>query len=258
MYKFLPGIFLYLLAGNGCFAQDSILVVPPNEWFLKISPLAVFETEGGIGISGEYVLPKYKLGLQLEVQPVFFTVAKDGYKIDHPRDILESGSPSGIKLRPEVRYYLKGVRSAPYSQSAIKGFNGKPVHMAAPIRVYVAVDFLYKSVQTDRTTNFLIRRGVIQYTNPVKATYTDVKQVYGFDCEIGSVSQSFPNPHWWAEAFIGFGGRLKHFSYRNIPEGAVAPDRFFHFFTYRITYSSSHTTLFRISIPAGVKLVYRL
>lgn len=218
MHKLLLVILCSPLVNNISYARhsgDSMLVIPKNKWFLKISPLSIFETDGGICFSSEYLIARKKIGFQLEVQPILFSVAKNGYKFDQPKGIVESGRPSGVKLRTEVRYYFKGLRSESYYQHFITGFNGKPVRVAEPIRIFIGVNFLCKNVQTERVNDFVINRGSIQYINPLKAMYTDVKKVYGFDLNIGSVSQSFPNPHYWVEAFIGIGGRLKFFSYRS-------------------------------------------
>ena len=64
-------ILFFLLVPTACCAQDSVRIVPHNQLFLKVNPLAIFETDGGIGFSAEYLFPKAKLGVQLEVQPIF-------------------------------------------------------------------------------------------------------------------------------------------------------------------------------------------
>jgi len=37
------------------------VIVPVNEWHLKVNPFSFAEIEGGIGLSGEYILVKSKI-----------------------------------------------------------------------------------------------------------------------------------------------------------------------------------------------------
>jgi hypothetical protein len=260
MPKRLLTVLCWLLAGSAFAQNDTVSVVTPvNEWYLKINPLAVFEIEGGIGFSGEYLFVKPKLGIQLEIQPVFFSMYKN-YSVEEPLNTLESGAPLGIELRPEIRYYFDGVRSKKYHKRTILRADGTPLHRKNELRGYAAVDFLYKYVQRERLGELNVSNGGIQPPFRQRAVFTDVKKITGFDVKFGAVASISKSNQWFIEFFAGLGFRHKKFSYKDLPVGVSEPIRGnpISFFGVRNTPTALVSERNASSLPAGIKLVYRL
>jgi hypothetical protein len=247
------------------FAQDSDsvpLIVPVNEYFLKLSPLAFLEADGGLSISGEYVMSKSRLGLQLELQPILFNVYNNGNGngIEVPDNVRASGMPLGIELRPEVRYYLDGLRSKPYRPKMVYKQDGtKEYRKSNAARNYLALNFLFKQTKTERLGDVTISNGGTQPAYRQVATYKDIKQVWGLDLRLGSVFPLSRQSHWYLELYLGIGVRYKKFRYKDLPVGASEPERPF----IGITEWSSNTNdpnsrRTGLSLPVGLRVSYRL
>ena len=109
--------FIYCNAGFAQTTYDSLSVKKPvHQFSLKLNPFALLELDGGIGLSAEYVWTKYKIGLQLEVQPIFLSydniiVSGDGTPgFEAPENTITSAMPTGMEWRPEVRYYFTATK----------------------------------------------------------------------------------------------------------------------------------------------------
>jgi hypothetical protein len=266
MPKLLLGWLYIILWSYPSFAQenDSVpLIVPVNEYFLKLSPLSFIEADGGLSISGEYVLSKSRLGLQLELQPILFNIynnrRSNGDGIEMPDNVRASGMPLGIELRPEVRYYLEGVRSRPYRPHVVTRPDGTKVYRKPEARAYVALNFLFKRTRTERLGDVTISDGGTQPAYRQVATYKDIKQVWGLDLRLGSVFPLSRQGLWFLEPYLGIGLRYKKFRYKGLPVGASKPQRPF----IGITEWSSNpddpdSWRAGFSLPAGLRVSYRL
>ena len=125
--------FYWLIFSSASFAQPAYdtgaLTKSVNPFYLKLNPFALLEFDGGIGISGEYVWTKRKLGFQVEVQPVLFSydgVLEDAdgtAGFESPENTIESAMPVGFKLRPEIRYDRIVAGAAAYNNSTNYGGN---------------------------------------------------------------------------------------------------------------------------------------
>lgn len=260
MPKLLLAVLCWLLAGSAFAQKDTPSVITPvNEWYLKINPLAVFEIEGGIGFSGEYLFVKTKLGIQLEIQPVLFSLYKN-YEVEEPINTIASGAPLGIELRPEIRYYFDGLHARKYHRRRVLRADGTELPRKNERRAYAAVDLLYKYVQRERLGELNVNNGGTAPPFRQRAVYTDVKKMTGFDVKIGAVSSISQSNRWLIEVFIGFGFRHKKFSYKDLPVGVSEPLRrnSINLFGVRNAPTTVITERNASSLPAGIKLVYRL
>lgn len=262
MHKLLMGIFCWLLAGSNSFAQqnDSLSAFKKNEWQVKFSPLAIFETDGGLSFSGEYIVPKLRLGFQLETQFVLFDVYKndDNNGFESPEGVVRSGMPRGIELRPEVRYYVEGLRPKIYHYSSKRPPSSRMIRrmQRLPERIYLAIDFLYKNIRRERLGDLDISNGSSMPVFRQRALYKDVKEIMGFDGKIGFINPLSEDEHWLVEAYLGLGIRYKKFSYLNLPIGASEPLRRTIGFP-RSTFNDPTTVESFPSFPAGIKFIYR-
>jgi hypothetical protein len=261
MHQLLMAVLCWLLMFSASAQQNKKPnVLPDNEFYLKLNPFALLETDGGVSISGEYIRASSKLGFQLELQPVWYsgsnTDGKNGPEA--PINAEKSGMPLGIEVRPEVRYY---VGNNSYRRRRSRLFL-QPINYllgySAERRTYIAIDLLYKHVQRERLGTFDVFNGGPFPAYTYKAKFTDVKNIIGANFKIGFVSSIFESEHWFLESYIGFGLRRKKFSYKNLPPDVSEPDRrqFLTLFPNR-TNRPGTESINGISVPAAVKLVYR-
>lgn len=263
MHKLLMAVLCCVIAAsNVALAQsDSLnIITPVNEWYLKASPLALLENEGGFGVSIEYIAIKPKLGFQLEVQPILLTAYSDGNLQNEPAGTLQSGNPFGIKLRPELRYYFEGIKSKKYTRRIIYQPNGMPLLRKNETRAYAVVDFLYKYTQVERLGTFTINNGGTTTGYNQKAIYKDVKQVIGFDIKMGSVASISKLNRWFIEFYGGMGYRSTKYSFKNLPAGVSGPARSgpIRIFGRRRLINNTDERLDEFSLPLGIKILYRL
>ncbi len=262
--------YYWLIFSSASFAQpayDTVaLTKSANPFYLKLNPFALLEFDGGIGISGEYVWTKRKLGFQLEVQPVLFSydgVLEDAdgtAGFESPENTIESAMPVGFKLRPEIRYYFN-ARKGLFKEIKETMKDIIPWRKSrTPIQTYVAIDFLYKYTQRERLGDLLVSNGGVGTSYRQRTTYTDVKKVLGFDLKAGAISPIGKSNRWLIEAYIGLGYRHKTYSYKNLPPGVSAPARNLFLVARSPTDNRENLGLKvnGVSLPATFKLVCRL
>lgn len=256
----LVALCCWLLAGSPVFAQqkDSIpRIRPNNSWFIKLSPFSFLESDGGIAFTGEYVLEKSKLGLQLELQPIFFsTNTRENAEPEAPVNTIRSGAPLGIKLRPEIRFYPAGVNEPSYRKNS---FLQRSQYRNKLRKTYIAIDFLFKYTQRERLSRVDVSNGGVGTAFQQLVIYTDKKLVLGGDVKVGSLVPLSHNRRWFAEWYIGLGIRYKKYSYTNLPTDVAPPARR-RLFTLGNRDRDNLLGLTRtgVSLPAGLKIVYRL
>jgi hypothetical protein len=242
MLKLLVKLLCCLLYVGMANAQPKDSLSKMTGLFLKVNPLAILETDGGLGFSVEYILPKAPIGIQLEVQPIFFSlygaIKRNGWEA--PVYTTHSGRPKGIEIRPEIRWYLSGKRAADRSDEN---------------QFYLATDFLFKRTWRKRTSTIKL--------NPVStqvASYTDIKNVLGFDIKAGYIIAVSDDAKRWIELFGGLGMRVKEFSYSHLPNGAVDPLRrdVLQVKIFNNDEEIGHSLKsYGFSFPIGFKYVYR-
>jgi|GEM_PF-3812681 len=221
-------LMIGIVAGQGSHKSSK----SENVIFLKINPFAIFETDAGIGFIGEYIWTKPGIAVQLEVQPVFFTMYGQSTAAAVPMNSIGNSGPLGVELRPEFKYYFEDKQ----------GRN--------PFSSYVSIDFLYKHIDIKRIGSFSISNGGMATFNQI-AIYNDIKTVVGFDIKFGGIYSLRHSQHWYVEPYIGFGLRKKSYSYHNIPLGASEPRR------NEFLRSDIGTGINGISLPASIRLAYR-
>jgi hypothetical protein len=252
----------WLFASSTLVAQNIQLPTEVSGFYVKASPLAMLETDGGITIAAEYLMSHPRLGFQLEVQPIFFSLSningQEGRQA--PVNTQSSGMPLGIELRPELRYYFTFDKMLKTGGPLFRFSKDKGTtrYKSTGRRNYIAVDFLYKYAVRQRQSELNVFNGG---TNPAyiqQYTYKDVKQVTGLSLKFGTVRSISNNGKWLLEYYIGIGSRHKTFSYKNIPVGVAPPNRrsLVSFFANRNGNQIMEED--GVSIPAGVKLVYQL
>lgn len=262
MHKWLLVVLCGLCLANA-FAQtqDSL---PTAGFYLKLNPLAIAELDGGTGVSIEYISATAKLGLQLEVQPIYFSFDSfngDG-GFESPERTIKSGMPTGIEIRPEVRYYLKTKSKG--IPKIIKTVMADVIpfrRRRSPLFVYTSVDFLYKHTTRERLGELNISNGDVGTGYNQKGTYTDIKKVMGFDIKAGALSPIGKSARWMIDTFIGLGYRYKTYSYKNLPAGASQPGRILFIGSTENNQGVKENLGLKvhgISLPAGLKLTYRL
>lgn len=265
MPKLLLAVLSWIWVSGIAVAQGDTPSVtkPASKFYLKLNPFALLELDGGIGFSGEYIPAGSKIGFQLQVQPLFFSYDKlDGANgFESPVNSTNSGMPTGIKLRPEIRYYFTAKRKGLYNNFVHLMQDVSPFRKRkSPLQTYAAIDFLYKHTQRERLGTFTVTNGSVSTGFSQRAFFTDIKKVIGFDIKAGAVSPMGKTGRWLIEAYLGIGYRQKTYSYKNLPAGSNEPERnrFLETGSANTPEENLPLNLIGISLPAGLQLVYQL
>ena len=187
-----------------------------------IEPLA-----GGPTLGVEYFLADH-FSLGSDVGIILYDITKT------QNDNL--GNPHGYKIKPEIRYYL-------YKKKSKKN-----------LRMFLSLEGLFLSTTTRNYNSLPILDNTGGVVYNYLGGYDEVKKVKGAVIKCGLQIPRFIFEKMIFEVYAGVGGRIKRYSYKNVPAGASVPDNR----VFRREYLDLYVDGTYPSISAGFKLVYKI
>jgi hypothetical protein len=198
---------------------------PVHSMWIQYSPLTLMEPE--VPITATFL---YKTSNRLAVAlDAGFFIATQNYSDEGPR------AYSGIRLKPELKYYLQS-------------------HRKGPLGMYVSLQGLIKRT-IEKKEEWLSRQssgGLFVFSQ--LANYRERKLVYGISIILGGEILLDREQRWMLDLYWGIGFRNKQFKALDLPDGLsvdydnAKPKQLFNLFLNG-TY---------MSLPIGIKVGYRI
>jgi len=159
---------------------------------LRSSPLTFLETDANVTLGlGVQVSPR--VAINIDPAYVLYNVLLD--------TAVEFGKASGVKLRTELRYYLRDF--IPYQSRRLA--------------LFVAAEGHYKKVRSRKEDNFgfNFQNGAYEYF--MRSSYTERKEEKGGIIKFGGVKTFGSSMRWLGEFYGGIGVRTQKFRYSDLP-----------------------------------------
>ncbi len=231
MFKHSIAFFITAIICHSAMVAQNINKLPA--FSLRTNPLSFIENDGN-----------FMLGLGVHFTPRFAITVEPGlvlYSLYDFNDKIKSNS--GLKLRTDVRYFLRDF--VPMGENRFIPF--------------VALGFHYKNVSSIKTDDFGINciNGDCEYFQ--QSDYKQLKKEVGGFVKFGAVFPLSKSGRFNGEFFMGLGARTQKFGYKNTPLGStvffnpVDPTEDFPYVPLNDK-DNPPTVLF----PTGIKLFYFL
>jgi hypothetical protein len=196
-----------------------------HSMWIQYSPLTLIEPE--VPITATFL---YKTSNRLAVAlDAGFFIATQNYSDEGPK------AYSGIRLKPELKYYLQS-------------------HKKEPLGMYVSLQGLIKRTIEKKEEWLSQQNSGGQFVFSQLANYRERKLVYGISFILGGEILLDKKQRWMLDLYWGIGFRNKQFKALDLPVGLsvdydnVKPKQLFNLFLNG-TY---------LSLPVGIKVGYRI
>ena len=176
-----------------CYAQKNNEPFPPS-LSLRTNIFSAVEVDAGVMLGVKYQWHK-QFAAVLDPTFIFF----NPYRNTNTND---NGSPLGIKIRSDVRYYLDKYR---------QGHD----------RFFIAPELHLKYITTKKWTEFGINCIGQQCNYYMYARYREIKNEAGASLKIGTEVYLDRKNLWSLEIYGGLGFKVYHFRQKDIPVGGM-------------------------------------
>lgn len=221
--------FRCLIIAGFIFFSGGFAIAQPqkNDVYIRTNLLSLIDPfAAGPTIGAEYFLTDH-VSLGTDVGIILYNLQRQ--KSDN------MGKPYGYKIKPEIRYYL-------YKKSTKKR-----------LRLFISLEGLFLNISNTNYNSLPIfdNTGIFVYN--YLGGYEEVKKVRGAVTKCGMQIPQFIFKNMLFEVYAGVGIRDKRFSYKNLPAGASAENRF-----SRGDFFDLNTDGPYPSLSAGFKLVFKI
>jgi len=223
---------LTLIFGLAVFYINAQTSSPYPALTLRTNPVSFAENDGNVMLG---LGMQFSQRIAVNIEPAYVM-----YNLFDPADGVRPAS--GLKLRTELRYYLRDF--VPYGKRRFAAFVSLAGH--------------YKNILYKRTGDFgyNFQNGVFDYYS--RSRYKEHKREIGAIALFGAVFPLSASNKISGEFFFGLGGRDQQFKYSDLPPGGVflnEPQTESEFPYFNLSGDTGKPT---ILIATGVKIIYRL